>query len=230
MIKIHGCALVFGLALMGCGGNAPTTTTTDAGATTDTPAADTAAPDTGATDASVTDVPAADVPAADVPAADVPPAMFTLTSTAYMEGGAIPVANACTMFAGGTNASPALAWTGAPAGTMSFALFFKDQTTAFRHSAIYDIPSTLTGLPANVMHAAMPSDVPGARQPRGYPGTPGYAGPCPGNRHTYRWTLYAIDVANLTDLTATSSLAAVEAAFMAHSLGTATLTATFTPP
>jgi Raf kinase inhibitor-like YbhB/YbcL family protein len=162
-------------------------------------------------------------------AVDAPGGAFTLTSPAYAEGGVIPLTHVCTA-QGGMNASPPLAWSGAPAGTLSFAIFFTDATTAFRHSAIYDIPSTLSALPADVDRSAMPADVPGARQPRGYPGTPGYAGPCPGSMHRYRFTLYALDVANLPGLTASSSLAAVESAMMAHSLGTATLTGTHTPP
>ena len=128
------------------------------------------------------------------------------------------------------NTSPPLAWSGAPAGTLSYAVFFTDATTSFRHSAIYDIPSTRTDLPLDVEHTAMPSDVPGARQSRGYMGRPGYEGPCPGSMHRYRFTLYALDVATLPGLTASSSLAAVEAAMMEHSLGTATLTGTHTPP
>ena len=171
---------------------------------------DAATRDAGSADANAPD---ANAPDAAVPPADtgVPPA-FTLTSPAYPEGGVIPNVHTCA----GANTSPQLDWVNPPVGTLSFAVFFKDQTTAFRHSAIYDIPSTRTGLPADVDMTAMPADVPGARQPRGYPGTPGYAGPCPGATHTYRFTLYAIDVATLPGLTAGSSLAAVETAFMAH--------------
>ena len=167
--------------------------------------------------------------AADAPSAiEAPSTGLTLTSPAYVEGGVIPRAHVCTAQRG-MNTSPPLAWSGAPAGTLSYAVFFTDASTAFRHSAIYDIPSTLTELPVDVERTAMPSDVPGARQPNGYPGTPGYAGPCPGSMHRYRFTLYALDVATLPGLTGSSSLAAVESAMMAHSLGTATLTGTHTP-
>lgn len=219
MIKTRWMGVLpLGLALFGCSSEA--TSPADAATPIDTPAIGTP------------DVPAAvDVlPPVDVPAAvDVPPAMFTLTSTAYDEGGTIPRTHACTAQMGG-NISPPLAWSGAPAGAMSFAIFFKDQTTAFRHSAIYDIPSSLSELPESVARTAMPANVPGARQPRGYPGTVGYAGPCPGTRHTYRFTIYAIDVEAIPELTPTSNLTAVEAAFVAHSLGTATLTGSYTPP
>lgn len=160
---------------------------------------------------------------------DAPSTGFTLTSSAYAEGGVIPRTHVC-MRDDGMNSSPPLAWSGAPAGTMSYAVFFTDATTSFRHSAIYDIPATLAALPADVDRTAMPSDVPGARQPNGYPGTPGYAGPCPRAMHRYRFTIYAINTATLPGLTASSSLAAVEAAMIANSLGTATLTGTYTPP
>ncbi len=183
--------------------------------------------DAGGVDAAALDA-ATDPDAATVDAARDDtggPVGFTLTSTAYSEGGVIPDVHTCS----GANTSPPLSWVGAPAGTMSYAVFFMDATTSFRHSAIYDIPVANTGLPAAVEATAMPADVPGARQPRGYPGTYGYAGPCPPSTHTYRFTLYAIDVPTLPGLTATSTLAAVQAAFMTHSLGEATLTGTFTP-
>src|SRR5678815_5838839 len=51
-----------------------------------------------------------------------PPATMSLTSTAFTEGGAIPTASTCK----GANTSPALAWTGAPSGTQSFAVVLTD--------------------------------------------------------------------------------------------------------
>lgn len=225
MRRMTWLSLVLVLAA-GCGGDpAPVDAGNDAFVTPDAVTVESDAP--VAVDAPT----AADAPALvdAFSAVDAPSSGFTLTSSAYAEGGVIPLAHVCTA-QGGMNSSPPLAWSGAPAGTMSYAIFFTDATTSFRHSAIYDIPSTLSELPADVERTAMPSDVPGARQPRGYPGTPGYAGPCPGTMHRYRFTLYAIDVATLPGLTASSSLVDVERAMMEHSLGTATLTGTHTPP
>ncbi|MDV7390508.1 YbhB/YbcL family Raf kinase inhibitor-like protein, partial [Arthrospira platensis SPKY1] len=121
---------------------------------------------------------------------------FTLTSSAYQAGGEIPTAHSCF----GANVSPELAWTGAPAEAQSFALFFTDLTFDFDHSAIWDIPAALTGVPEDVDKQPMPADVPGASQAQSYAGWHGYAGPCPPNMHTYRWILYALDVAALAEI------------------------------
>jgi Raf kinase inhibitor-like YbhB/YbcL family protein len=221
MKPMRWIASVFNLSLLGCGSSTPVT---DGAVVSDSNGMDVATQDVGP-DAAVTEV-GVDVPIA----VDKAPAVFTLTSPAYMEGETIPREHACTRL-GGMNQSPPLAWTGAPAGAMSFAVFFKDVTVGavFSHSAIYNIPSTVSELPLNVARTAMPANVPGARQPNGYPGSPGYAGPCPPQSHTYRFTIYALDTDSLTELTTNSSLATVERAFMTHSLGTATLTGTFTP-
>jgi Raf kinase inhibitor-like YbhB/YbcL family protein len=151
---------------------------------------------------------------------------FTLTSPAFMEGGAIPTDNSCY----GQNLSPQLDWTDAPPGTMSFAVFFFDLSINFSHSAIFDIPVDATGLPADVDKQAMPADVPGAIQPRSYANNFGYAGPCPGEAHTYQFTVYAIDVANLAEIDQNSSLDEVRTAFENHAIDIASLSGEFTPP
>lgn len=151
---------------------------------------------------------------------------FTLTSPAFAEGDAIPVDNSCY----GANVSPQLDWANAPAEALSFAVFFKDLTIDFEHSAIFDIPADLDGLPADVDKTAMPADVPGATQPRSYANMFGYAGPCPGSAHTYEFTVYAIDVANLAEIDQNSSLVDVAAALEQHAIASATLSGEFTPP
>ncbi|MFV8750895.1 YbhB/YbcL family Raf kinase inhibitor-like protein [Nannocystaceae bacterium ST9] len=151
---------------------------------------------------------------------------FTLTSPAYMEGGAIPTGNSCY----GANLSPQLDWTDAPADALSFAVFFEDLSINFSHSAIFDIPADLTGLPADVDKQAMPADVPGATQPRSYANNFGYAGPCPGEAHTYQFTLYAIDVENIAEIDQNSSLGQVKTALEQHAIASATLSGEFTPP
>jgi len=47
---------------------------------------------------------------------------FSLTSTAFRQGTAIPVKHTCD----GVDVSPSLAWSGAPAGTAAFALIADD--------------------------------------------------------------------------------------------------------
>lgn len=150
---------------------------------------------------------------------------FTLTSTAFAEGGAIPAAHACA----GTNVSPPLAWTGAPSDAKSFAIVFDDRTTDFLHSVIYDIPAATTELPADVQKVYQPSNVPGAKQTRSYANTYGYAGPCPNSKHTYEFVLYALDVETLPGMTQQSTRAAARAAIEAHDMAQTKLTGTYTP-
>lgn len=92
-----------------------------------------------------------------------------------------------------------------------------------------DIPATITALPEDVDKTTMPADVPGALQCDNYANQPGYAGPCPGNTHTYAFTLYAVDVASLGLNAAQVSVDEVEAAAQAVALAEATLSASFTP-
>jgi Raf kinase inhibitor-like YbhB/YbcL family protein len=183
--------------------------------------------DAGGSDAGTIDAGGEDAATIEVDAgsSDAGPVAFTLTSTAYDEGGVIPDENACS----GANTSPPLAWVGAPAGTMSFALVFTDMSNGLIHWALYDIPATRTDLPADVDMGTSPADVPGARQVPNYDRTTlAYAGPCPPSMHTYQFELYALDVTSLPGSPGTR--AQVETAAMAHSLGSATLTATYTPP
>src|SRR5881275_786572 len=80
---------------------------------------------------------------------DGPSLQFTLTSPTITDGGAFPLSGACTT-KGGQNESPQLVFTNVPAGTQSFAVVLTDQSNSLVHCAIYDVPGTATGLPANV--------------------------------------------------------------------------------
>jgi Raf kinase inhibitor-like YbhB/YbcL family protein len=156
--------------------------------------------------------------------AAVPAGPFTLTSTAFEEGGAIPASHTCM-----SGTSPALEWTGAPADTKSFAIVLNDVSTSFLHSIIYDIPKDLTGLPANVQKAYMPTNVPGAKQTRAYSNNFGYAGPCPNSKHSYEFVLYALDVEALPNMTMSTTLAAGQTEIKKHVVESTKLTGTFTP-
>lgn len=164
---------------------------------------------------------------------DAAPAAFTLTSPTITAGGVIPLTHVCTN-QGGMNLSPALAWTDPPAGTMSFAVVFTDifnVAQPFAHSAIYDIPATATGLPADVDKVYAPPDVPGAHQTLGYNGTTrGYLGPCPNAMHTYEFAVYALPTATLTGAMMSTGLANAISMIKANNLGVAKLTGTHTPP
>jgi phosphatidylethanolamine-binding protein (PEBP) family uncharacterized protein len=162
-------------------------------------------------------------------AIDAPAAALRLTSPTIAEGGAIPTTHVCAN-RGGLNLSPALAFEGRPAGTLSWAVVLTDTSNGLVHSAIHDIPSTLTGLPADVDKVYAPPDVAGAHQTASYQASVrGYNGPCPGTMHTYQFRLYAVGAATTPGTTMNTTKDQLVTILAANNLGTATLTATFTP-
>jgi Raf kinase inhibitor-like YbhB/YbcL family protein len=103
----------------------------------------------------------------------------------------------------GKNLSPALFWSGAPAGTKSFALSVYDPDaptgSGFWHWVVYNIPAGTESLPAeagDVKKKGMPV---GTVQGRTDFGTFGYGGPCPppGKPHHYYFRLFALKVEKL---------------------------------
>jgi hypothetical protein len=131
----------------------------------------------------------------------------------------------------GKNISPALAWSGAPKGTKSFALLVHDPDAptggaGWWHWVMINVPATATELPKGAGKSdgsALPA---GAAQINTDFGGPGWGGPCPpvGDKpHRYNFTLHALKVDKLElPQGATASLAG----FMvnANSIGKATLT------
>jgi hypothetical protein len=108
-------------------------------------------------------------------------------------------------------------------------------SAARRHRAggpagIANIPGAVTSLPAALPDDAELTDPAGAKQPDAFSGDPGYAGPCPPEEHTYRFTIYAVDVATLGGVDLGSSVQEVETALEAAALGTATLSGTYERP
>lgn len=105
----------------------------------------------------------------------------------------------------GGNSSPPLAWTGAPAGTQSFALTLFDPDergtpSGWWHWVVYDIPAAVQSLPENAGVEDSKQLPPGAQQGRTDLGNAAYHGPCPAAGdppHRYTFTLYALDVATL---------------------------------
>jgi Raf kinase inhibitor-like YbhB/YbcL family protein len=100
------------------------------------------------------------------------------------------------------NVSPEISWTGAPAGTQSFALALHDLAflqgdDPFTHWVVWNIPGTETGLPAELPRGVMPG-VPAANtQQVSFGDDDGYegSGAC-GN--VYEFVLYALDTATFT--------------------------------
>jgi Raf kinase inhibitor-like YbhB/YbcL family protein len=162
-------------------------------------------------------------------AIDAPAGAFTLTSPTITMGMPFPIPHICD----GANTSPALNWSNAPAGTMSFAIIFTDNTNPLIHSIIYDIPAAATGLPANVMKAYLPNIVgtaAGAKQTRAYDNnTYGYLGPCPppaNAAHTYEFKLYAMNLATLPGTMMTITRPNARTLIEANDISSVSLTAT----
>jgi Raf kinase inhibitor-like YbhB/YbcL family protein len=95
------------------------------------------------------------------------------------------------------NQSPEFNWSGVPANAQSLALVFTDATSTAYKWVLWDIPPTVTHVPAAIPGVAMPMQVPGATQ-LGSLGNQGYAGPCCTD-HVYEFVLWALDVAKLPD-------------------------------
>ena len=150
---------------------------------------------------------------------------FTLTSTAFGDGAAIPIKHTCD----GVDVSPPLAWSGAPAGTRSFALIADDPDApagSWVHWVVYKLPAAVSELPENVAKVES-LDLGGARQGRNDFRRPGYGGPCPppGPAHRYFFTLYALDAP--LALKAGALRKDVETAMEGHVLGSAQLMGTY---
>jgi Raf kinase inhibitor-like YbhB/YbcL family protein len=114
-----------------------------------------------------------------------------LESPAFAHDARIPPRHTCD----GDDVSPALRWSGAPAGTQSFALLVLDPDAprgTFTHWVLYDLDPTLAELPEGAEDLG--------RAGRNDFQHPGWGGPCPPpghGDHRYRFRLYALDVREL---------------------------------
>lgn len=128
----------------------------------------------------------------------------------------------------GENHSPALTWSGAPAGTKSFVLTVYDPDaptgSGWWHWVVSNIPASATGLPADAGKSGGPALPTGAVQSRTDFGVPGYGGPCPppGKAHRYIFTLRALKAEKL-DVNTDASAALVGFMARANTLATARL-------
>ena len=152
---------------------------------------------------------------------------LTITSAAFAPNAAIPTRHTCE----GDDVSPPLAWSGAPAGTRSFALIVDDPDapdpaaprTTWVHWLLYNIPSTTTELPEAVAPGALPA---GTREGVNDWKRTGYGGPCPPiGRHRYFHKLYALDTV-LPNLQRPGK-AALEKAIEGHVLAQGVLIGTY---
>ena len=125
----------------------------------------------------------------------------------------------------GKNVSPALNWSGVPAGAKSLALSVYDPDaptgSGFWHWVVFNIPVDTKGLPKNAGDAKANLMPKGAVQSRTDFGVPGYGGPCPpkGDKpHRYIFRLFAVDVDHL-DAPADPTAAVVGFILHSHTVG-----------
>ena len=100
---------------------------------------------------------------------------------------------------GGRNISPALSWSGAPAGTKSISLTMIDldvKPSGWAHWIVTGLPPSVTLLPKGI-----PSLPQGANALTSDLGPAGYGGPCPpvgSGLHHYQFTIWALPTTSLS--------------------------------
>jgi len=128
---------------------------------------------------------------------------FKVTSNSFKDGDYLAMTHVGSADHGfgcaGANKSPHLAWSGAPAGTKSFAITCYDPDaptgSGFWHWLVVNIPADVTELTldaGNPKSGALPK---GALQTRTDYGFAGYGGPCPpegDHPHRYLFTVHAV--------------------------------------
>jgi Raf kinase inhibitor-like YbhB/YbcL family protein len=148
-----------------------------------------------------------------------------IRSTAFADGGAIPVRHTCQ----GENISPPLSWAGIPAGTKSLVLIVDDPDApdprapkmTWVHWVLFNLPAAGAGLPEAVNELP-----PGTGEGLNDWQKTGYGGPCPPiGRHRYFHKLYALDI--VLDELKRPTKAQLEAAMVGHILGQAQLLGTY---
>lgn len=152
---------------------------------------------------------------------------FEVKSADFAAGASMPAELTCE----GVDRSPALAWSGAPPATKSFALVVDDPDApdpaaprmTWVHWVLYDVPASAAVLPAGVPPTALPA---GTREGTNDWKQKGYRGPCPPvGRHRYFHKLYALDV-TLGDRGALTK-AGLERTMQGHVLAQAELIGTY---
>ncbi|MBV8526171.1 MAG: YbhB/YbcL family Raf kinase inhibitor-like protein [Acetobacteraceae bacterium] len=143
---------------------------------------------------------------------------FTVKSNSFKDGDYLPQAHVLSADFGlgcaGDNQSPHLAWSGAPAGTKSFAVTCYDPDaptgSGFWHWVVVNIPPDVTELALDAGNPRNPKLPQGALQTLTDFGTPGYGGACApegDHPHRYLFTVLAVGVDSLPVKTDTPAAA-----------------------
>ncbi|MGH3648474.1 MAG: YbhB/YbcL family Raf kinase inhibitor-like protein [Micromonosporaceae bacterium] len=152
---------------------------------------------------------------------------FTLTSSAYANGGNIPIKYTCQQDgASGNDISPPLAWGAGSHAAKSYAITFIDASNGGKHWVIWDIPASKLSLPEGLgLGYEVPNQSPAKQRSFGSGSkTYQFFGPCPGgNTHRYEFTLYAMNVTTLPGVSSSSTVSQVETAIMANDIASTKL-------
>jgi len=155
---------------------------------------------------------------------------FPVSSTDIADGQVLPDAQ---VESARGSVSPQLSWSGAPAGTRSYAVtcFDPDAPTGsgFWHWVLFDLPAEVTSLPAGAGSGDFAGLPAGAKHGRNDIDQPGFTGaaPPPGHGpHRYIFAVHALDVPTLGPA-AGAPPAFVGFHMFGHTLGRGLLTATY---
>lgn len=163
---------------------------------------------------------------------------FSLTSPTIKNGATLTIDQVFKGFGcEGKNISPALAWSGAPKDTKSFAVTVYDPDaptgSGWWHWVMFNIPADATTLEADAGNITlMPTKAPkGAIQSRTDFGAPGFGGACPPvgsikKPHRYIFTVFALKTDKI-DLDANASGALVGYMLNANKIASASFTARY---
>jgi len=159
---------------------------------------------------------------------------FTLSSPTIKPGSTLTQAQVFNGFGcSGQNISPALKWSGAPAGTKSFAVTLYDPDaptgSGWWHWLVINLPADSTGLAEGAGATdgkALPA---GARHGRTDFGAAGFGGACPpegAKPHRYIFTVFALKTDKI-DVPADATAALIGFMLNANKLATASFTAKY---
>src|SRR5437868_6275692 len=118
---------------------------------------------------------------------------FTATSPVWRDGRDLPTRYGCRTYAGGQGKTPPLRWSGAPTppATRSFAIVM-DDPDADNGARVHWVIAGIDGTTNELVEGA---SINGAIEGLTTGDKAGYTPPCPpkGERHRYRFTIYALD-------------------------------------
>ncbi len=162
---------------------------------------------------------------------------FKLESPDIQPGGMIDKRFEANVFGcTGENRSPALKWSGAPAGTRSFALTVYDPDaptgSGWWHWVVVNIPASVTELRSDAGNTSGANLPAGAQQVRIDYGFSGWGGMCPppGDKpHRYVFTVHALQVERL-DIPADATAALAGFMINANTIAKASFTALYGRP